>query len=60
MRGHLINQCHLANDIIFATMKTQQLWTSAQDQPHGQREVPVRLGELLLLTPFAVERVSFF
>lgn len=45
-----MNQCHLDNDIIFATMKTQQLWTSAQD---------VRLGELLLLMAFAVERVSF-
>lgn len=35
LREHLMNQCHLDNDIIFATMKTQQLWTSAQDQPHG-------------------------
>lgn len=51
-----MNQCHLDNYIIFATMKTQQLWTSAQDQPHEQREVPVRLGEFLLLTAFAVER----
>lgn len=35
LRERLMNQCHLDHDIVFATMKTQQLWTSAQDQPHG-------------------------